>query len=48
VLVSWTDIDGEIIDKDPGIGGRSDVIEMLPWRQEIKKIGLVGFGDRAA
>jgi hypothetical protein len=44
VLVSWTDVDGQRIEADPGIGGRSDVVHMTFWKEsDIARIGRVGF-----
>jgi hypothetical protein len=45
ILISWTDIDQETIERDPGLGGRSEPpITMSLWREaELKEIGRRGF-----
>ncbi len=44
VLVSWTDIEGEKIDSDPGLDGRSEPVEMSYWKAaDITRIGRAGF-----
>lgn len=46
VLVSWTDIDGRLIDADPGVGGRSEPVFMSLWNEvDIQQIGKLGFSD---
>ncbi len=46
VLVSWTDVDGERIEKDPGIGGRSEHVQMSLWTEaDIQQIGQIGFTE---
>ena len=45
VLVSWTDIDNDLIQQDPGLEGRSEPpISLSFWKNtEIIKIGRAGF-----
>jgi hypothetical protein len=45
ILISWTDIDQETIERDPGLEGRSELpIAMALWREvELREIGRRGF-----